>query len=304
VNPALLEALLLGQLPFLWGAAMLMAGIGCWRRNRYAAAIILAALAQLTHAPVLIPIVAVLVLWWMRYEPQRRRLVRGWIVSLLVSLPAVAVVFASPVTAQTSPIWSLWVEVETVVLRSLIFAIPIGLVYLQRRPVQRTTPALVAGILIVGQIVTIPISGMGVGWNALVRTPDRIATAIPRSPVFQPGATYRVLTYGDGKYGQYAVVRAGGRLDSEFFPEDMHRKSFKDDADYVSFLNRRQVDYVVVDHRYHMFHTNEEELLAELSSMSSASACPDGVRVEKIDQEPTFEVFRVSRGCGSPPSPS
>jgi hypothetical protein len=196
------------------------------------------------------------------------------------------------------------VEVETVALRSLIFVIPIALVYLQRRQFERNAPAILAGILIVGQIVTIPISGMGVGWNALVRTPDRIATAIPLSPVFRPGATYRVLTYGDGKYGQYAVVRAGGRLDSEFFPEDMHRKSFKDHADYVSFLNRRDVDYVVVDHRYHKFHTNEEELLAELSSMSSANGCPDGVHIEKIDQEPTFEVFRVSRGCGSPSPPS
>ena len=306
VNPALVEALLLGQLPFLWAAAMLMAGVGCWRRGRYAAAIILAALAQLTHAPVLIPLVAVLVLWWARYEPERRRLLRGWVVSLLVSLPAAAVVFASPVTAQTSAIWSLWVEVETVALRSLVFVIPIGLVALQRRHFQRNVPALAVGILIVGQIVTIPISGMRTGWNALVRTPDRIATAITHASSFHPGATYRVLTQGDGKYGQYAVVRAGARLDSEFFPEDMHRKSFRNRSEYVAFLNRRQVDYVVVDHRYRQFHTNEEELLGELSSMSTAHGCPDGVHVEKIDQQPTFAAFRISRECGivpSPPSP-
>jgi len=304
LNPALVEALLLGQLPFLWAAAMLMVGIGCWRRERYAAAIILASLAQLTHAPVLIPLVAVLVLWWMRYEPERRRLLRGWLVSLLVSLPAAAVVFASPVTAQTSPIWSLWVEVETVALRSLIFVIPIGLVAVQRRQFQRNVPAIIAGVLIVGQIVTIPISGMATGWNALVRTPDRIATAITHASSFHPGSTYRVLTYGDGKYGQYAVVRAGARLDSEFFPEDMHRKSFRDRDDYVAFLDRRQVDYVVVDRRYHKFHTNEEELLAELASMSDAHGCPDGVHVEKIDQQPTFSAFRISRGCDSPSAQS
>jgi len=303
VNPALVEALLLGQLPFLWAAAMLMAGVGCWRRQRYAAAIILAALAQLTHAPVLIPLVAALVLWWMRYEPERGRLLRGWIVSLLVSLPEAAVVFASPVTAQTSTIWSLWVEVETVALRSLVFVIPIALVALQRRQLERNVPAIVA-VLLVGQILTIPISGMATGWNALVRTPDRIAVAITRAPSFHPGSTYRVLTYGDGKYGQYAVVRAGARLDSEFFPEDMHRKSFRDHTEYVAFLDRRQVDYVVVDHRYHKFHTNEEELLAELSSMSNANGCPDGVHIEKIDQEPTFSVFRVNRGCDSPSRPS
>src|SRR5581483_5462935 len=58
VNPALVEGLLLGQLPFLWAAAMFVAAIGCWRNNKRTAAIVLAALAQLTHAPVLIPLVA------------------------------------------------------------------------------------------------------------------------------------------------------------------------------------------------------------------------------------------------------
>src|SRR5204862_7158306 len=131
-----------------------------------------AALAQLTHAPVLIPLVALLVLWWMRYEPDRRTLIRGWLVSVLLSLPAAAIVFASPVTAQTSPIWSLWVEVETVALRSLVLLIPIGLVYLQRHEWRRDAPVIAAGVMVVGQLVTIPISGMGVGWGALLRTPD------------------------------------------------------------------------------------------------------------------------------------
>ena len=300
VNPAFVEGLLLGQLPFLWAAAMLLCAIGCWRNGRRPAAVILAALAQLTHAPVLIPLVAVLVLVWMRYEPDRRTLVKGWIVSMVVSLPAAAIVFASPVTEQTSPIWSLWVEVETVALRALVLIVPMGLVYLQRRQWRPDAPMIVAGVMVIGQIVTIPISGMGVGWNALVRVPDRIGTSIPHSAVFVRGATYRVLTFGDGKYGQYAVVRAGGRLDSEFFPEDMHRRSFRDQTAYVAFLMRRQVDYVVVDRRYRKFHTNEEQLLTNLVSESAGSGCPRGVRVAMVDQQPSFSVFRVSRSCGLP----
>jgi len=284
----------------LWAAAMLLCAIGCWRIGRRPEAIILAALAQLTHAPVLIPLVALLVLVWARYEPDRRALIRGLIVSLVVSLPAAAIVFASPVTEQTSPIWSLWVEVETVALRALVLIVPMGLVYLQRRQWRPDAPVIVAGVLVIGQLVTIPISGMGVGWNALVRVPDRVATSIPHSAVFVSGATYRVLTFGDGKYGQYAVVRAGGRLDSEFFPEDMHRRSFKDESTYVAFLLRRQVDYVVLDHRYRKFHTNEEQLLTNLVSESTGSGCPHGVRVAKVDQQPTFAVFRVSRSCGLP----
>ena len=300
VNPAFVEGLLLGQLPFLWAAAMLLCAIGCWRIGRRPAAIILAALAQLTHAPVLIPLVALLVLVWLRYEPERRTLVKGWIVSLVVSLPAAAIVFASPVTAQTSPIWSLWVEIETVALRALVLVVPIGLVYLQRRPWRPDAPLIAAGVMVIGQLVTIPISGMGVGWGALLRSPDHVATSIPHSAVFVRGATYRVLTFGDGKYGQYAVVRAGGRLDSEFFPEDMHRHSFRDQATYVTFLVRRQVDYVVLDHRYRKFHTNEEQLLTNLVAQSSGSGCASGVHVEKVDQQPAFSVFQVSRSCGVP----
>ena len=304
LNPALVEGLLLGQLPFLWAATMLVCAVGCWRTNRRASAVILAALAQLTHAPVLIPLTALLVLWWQRYEPDRRTLLKGWIASVVVSLPAAAIVFLSPVTAQTSPIWSLWVEVETVALRALVLVIPLVLVWLQRREWRPDAPIIVAGVLVVAQIVTIPISGMSVGWNALVRVPDRIGVAIPKSTAFVRNATYRVLTYGDGKYGQYAVVRAGGRLDSEFFPEDMHRRSFRNRDEYVRFLQKRQVDFVVVDTRYYKFHTNEEELLNELTSMSGANGCPEGVRVQKVDQQPKFSVFRISRSCESPTLPS
>jgi hypothetical protein len=299
VNPAFVEGLLLGQLPFLWAATMLLLAIGFWRKDRRAAAIILAALAQLTHAPVLIPLVGLLVLWWVRFEPERRTLLKGWIVSVVVSLPAAAIVFASPVTAQTSPLWSLWVEVETVALRSLVLVVPIGLLYLQRREWRPNAPVIVTAVMVAGQLITIPISGMGVGWNALVRSPDRIGVEIPQSAAFVRGATYRVLTFGDGKYSQYAVVRAGGRLDSEFFPEDMHRKSFRDRSTYVAFLTHRQVDFVVVDDRYYKFRTNEERLLGDLTALSAGTGCPNGVRVEKVDQEPKFSMYRVIRGCAS-----
>ena len=87
--------------------------------------------------------------------------------------------------------------------------------------------------LIAAQLVTIPFSGMVAGWGALDREPARAISALTHSPTFVPGATYRVLTFGDAKYGPYSVVRAGGRLDSEFFPESINRRSFKDEAAYA-----------------------------------------------------------------------
>src|SRR3954470_8939918 len=127
VNPALFEGLLFGQLPFLWAAAMLVLAIGFWRRDRRGLAITFAALAQITHAPVLIPLTALMVFGWMRFAPDRRVLLRSWVLSLIPSLPAVYLVFASPVTEQTSPLWSAWVEIETVSLRALVLIVPFGL---------------------------------------------------------------------------------------------------------------------------------------------------------------------------------
>jgi hypothetical protein len=279
---------------------MMLFAIGSWRRNRRKTAIVLAALAQITHAPVLIPLMALLVFGWARYETDRRALIRGWLISLVAALPAAYLVFASPVTSQTSAIWSVWVEVETVALRSFVLIVPLGLLYLQRRGFQPKAPVIAAGVLVVGQIVTVPISGMGVGWNALSRKPDATANAIPRSAAFVAGATYRVLTFGDGKYGQYAVVRAGGQLDSEFFPESLARRSFRDEATYVRFLNARKVDYVVVDHRYRKFRTNEEQLLIRMSTPPSDTACVGGLRIEQADQTPTFAFYRISRDCSAP----
>ena len=304
VNPAFVEGLLLGQLPFLWAAAMLLIAIGSWRRGRRTVAIVFAALAQITHAPILMPLVAVLVIGAWRHEPDRRRLIRAWVLSLLPALPAAYLVFASPVTTQTSPLWNLWIEVETLALRSLVLVVPFGLLYLQRHRARPNAPIIAAAVMVVGQFVTIPISGMVAGWGALNRDPDRAASAITHSISIVHGDTYRVLSYGDGKYGMYSVVRAGGRLDSEFFPESLYRKSFRDQTTYATFLTKRKVEHVLVDHRYRKFHTNEQQLLDAMAAAPGAAGCVDGLRVELEFQSPSLTTYRVIRDCSGPAATS
>ena len=67
-------------------------------------------------------------------------------------------------------------------------------------------------------------------WHALVHTRDANVASLDAylaSPRFEPGATYRVLRgAGDGKLGLYHVLLAGGRLDSEMFPESMAMHNF------------------------------------------------------------------------------
>lgn len=304
VNPALVEGLLLGQLPFLWAAAMLLIAIGSWRRGRRTLAIVFAALAQITHAPILIPLTALLVIGWSRYEPDRRPLIRAWLISVIPALPAVYLVFASPVTSQTSPLWSLWVEIETLALRSFILVVPLGLLYLQRHRNRPNAPIIAAAVMVVGQLVTIPISGMASGWGALNRQPDRAAAAITTSISIVPGATYRVLSFGDGKYAMYSVVRAGGQLDSEFFPESLYRRSFRDQAAYADFLTKRKVEYVLVDHRYRKFRTNEQALLDSMAARPGGAGCVNGLRIERDHESRELATYRVIRDCSAPAAPT
>ena len=56
LNPALIAAVLLGQLPFLWAAAFFLTSIGLWTRHREVGATLLAGLAIATHPAVLLPI--------------------------------------------------------------------------------------------------------------------------------------------------------------------------------------------------------------------------------------------------------
>jgi hypothetical protein len=299
LNPALAMGLLLGQLPFMWAVAMFLAAIGCWRRGRRSSATVLAALAQITHAPVLVPIVAVTVLIYRRHEPDRSDVTKRWLISVVCALPAIVLVFASPVTADSNPLISLWIEVETVILRSLIVIVPVGMVLLQRRERPRNHRRVamsVAGLMVLGQVAITLGAGMRVGWGSMFRDPRPGALALPRSQHFESGKTYRVLSQGDGKYAAYAAVRAGGNLDSEFFPESLYWRSFRDMAAYSKFLHERRVDYVAIYHEYASRRTNEKALLEQLAT-DNPLACQNDLHVTVAEETGAYDLFKVDRRC-------
>lgn len=295
LSPALIAGILLGQLPFLWAASMLLFAIGRWRAGRHGWAIVLAALAQLTHPAVLLPLVAATVLVALRLDAEHRRLlVRGWVISVIAALPAVVLVFASPVTEETSPLISAWIEVETVGLRSLFLLVPAGLVLLRRRYAGNDRPARWAVVgLLVFQLLIAPFRSFQIGWQALFELPHASSEALARSPI-EGGKVYRVLAEGDHKWAPYLVVRAGGTLDSELFPESLHWRSFRDEAAYARFLQHRQVDVVLIQRRYRRYGTNEQALLDELSR---TGRCIGGVAVQARERTPDYAAYTVTRGC-------
>lgn len=287
-NPLMVEAVLLGQLPFLWATAPWFVAIGMWRRGNVAPAVIFAAVAQGTHPAVVLPLAGLAVLGRLRFEPRRTRLVVAYVISVLFASPAIVLVLISPVVEDSSLVSLAANFAGTVGLRAGVVLAPFAIIWFARKLPPRTMLALVAAVAL-SNAVLVPIRDTGFAWHALARTPNTQLVPYLESPAFQKGATYRLLRIADGKVGMYQLIRHGGRLDSEFFPESIDRRSWPSTADYQAFLAGRHVDYVLIYYAYDVrYGTNEHALLNELVSKGCAS-------LDESDAE--FDLYHVQPVC-------
>jgi hypothetical protein len=134
---------------------------------------------------------------------------------------------------------------------------------------------------------------VGFQWRALSRVAHTASLdAFLDSKAFVPGATYRVLRgAGDGKLGLYNVVRAGGRLDSELFPESMAIRDFAELKDYEQLLCDRHVDFVIAYASYTASRgTNELAVLRRLAATREPR-----VGVRPIEHGRGHVVYAVTR---------
>jgi hypothetical protein len=298
VNPALVLSVIFGQLPFLWASAFLFGAIGAWRHRRPAAAAVCAALAQSGHPAVVLPIMTGIVLGRLPWEPRPRTLLRWWAVSLLPAVPAAWLVTLSPAYHDSSS-GLRWLEfVHTLEVRMLVVAVPLALVAVARQAWERAGPALFVALLGGNVVLAGPLASQ-TAWQALTGNRDRTIAALTHSPQFTPGATYRVLQASGNRVGMYDILRAGGRLDSEFFPESMQWVDFPGTAAYATLLTRRHIDFVIdcpdFDHR---FATNEHALLNALTT-GAAAADRTTVRTRLASRTPGYSLYRVLRSAGT-----
>ena len=297
-NPSLVISPLLGQLPFMWSIAAFTFAIGLWQRSKVLWAVVLTTVASIIHPAVTMPIIALTVLLWLPFEQRERRLplVGWWLLTVAISIPAVWAVFQSPVVAQTSMATQVGALLQTVGMRLLVLLVPIVLVLMQTylRPPGWTPVALTAVFIVLQWPMYTPF-GMDFAWGSLTREPDAQVEAFVDSGGVREGDTYRVLTGRDGKYGLYAVVRAGGVLDAEFFPEGLHRGPFGSEQSYARFLQERQVDTVVSFPSYVQRYTrsNEPTLLEEMSTQG----CVGGVQVVRRPGGNPWVVYDIDRDC-------
>ncbi len=296
-NPAILEALLFGQQSFAWGAMLMLFGIAAWRRGHHAWAAVLVGLGQANHAAIVLPMGILLVLACLPFARDRLVILRWYALSCAIALPAVWLVIASPTTAQTTAGGQLSNFWGTFGPRTFLVGLPVICVLMQRTGIRALAPAGVVLALIGHLGFEIPLN-VGAQWHALVRDGAHTAEldAYLKSGDFTPGATYRVLRGGDGKLGLYHVVRAGGRLDSELFPESMAIRSFPDARAYASSLCDRHVDEIIHDDTYDAArHTNERVMIDALER-----ATVSGVHLRKVASGRGWKVDAVERSDCAP----
>jgi MFS family permease len=307
VNPTLVMAPIIGQLPFLWATAFLLSAIGCWRRDRRVAAVILLTVAQATHPAILMPIAFLVLAAWFPWERNKRALLAVYGIAALASLPFAYLVFDSPVMEDTSLGVKIGNFAATLAVRLFVVAAPLVLAalkhtdggWLPHRLVRRGMEPYALGAVAVAIILNVAFLRpfeLTWAWAGLARHPDPTLADYARSADFVPGATYRVLRAGDGKVGMYQLLKAGGRLDSEFFPESIGRHSFPDTATYSAFLRKRQVDTVIIFANFdNRWRTNEHALLDKLVDSDDCTSTQVGA--ERVEHAQRFDVYRIERTC-------
>lgn len=307
INPALVEGLLFGQLTFEWAGAMVLFAVGFWRRDKRLVAVLLAGAGQATHPAIVFPMTGLLVAAWWYFEPDRRALVRCYLWSTIVALPAAVLVFASPTSSDAS-----WRDIVvnffcTLGPRAALFIVPMVLVIAMHHrdhlpgPRRALAPVLLVAVAIVNLTLHYPLR-VGQSWRWLHQPARESQTVEPfvRSPNFVPNKTYRVLRNGDVKFTMYRLLEAGGRLDSEFFPESQAIRSFPTTFSYEQLLCTRRVDFVLAYSTYdRLQRTNEHALLRRLAAAPNPAG--DLTKVRSVSRDPTRELFSVDRtSCPRP----
>jgi len=297
MNPSLIGAVVIGQLPFLWAASLLMFAIAAWRRDRPVVATVLAAGAQLTHAAILMPITALLVAGYLPFTRQRKQLVTAYLISAVVAVPAAIMVWVSPVFSEASAATRAIAFVETLLERIMVFVVPILLYRLRRLPRDQWAMGVVGIVLIAWQVVFFNVSSEGSGLRLALASRQSTVPALARSGDLRPGSTYRILA-NDHKVAMYEGLRAGIRLDSEFFPESISPRRWTDVRDYRNFLEQRGIQYVVVFPSYNGPSAKNERALLRRITVARDGACTPGLLyATTTERRPSYTVHAIQR-CG------
>lgn len=124
-------------------------------------------------------------------------------------------------------------------------------------------------IMATGPISIVQQADRGSYYGAIHRSTD-IYSDFFRSPVFESGATYRILEPSEREDGMYRFMKHGAVLANEFFSESTMRRSWTV-PQYWCYVSYKDIDYVVMESSYlRLFRYNEGELLDSLVGANRA----------------------------------
>jgi hypothetical protein len=296
-NPAILQALLFGQQSFAWGSMLMLFGIAAWRRGARGWATLLLGAGFATHPYIVPPLALVVLLLYLPFARDRPAAIRWYALACVIAIPAVVIVFISPSASDSRPTAQVVNFLSTLGPRVFIAVLPIFYVLLRRLAWSWLAPVALVVPLALFIVLSFPLNGWA-QWHALTREGADTGTldAYLRSPSFVRGGTYRVLRGGDAKLGLYHVVRSGGRLDSEMFPETMAIRDFHDVPDYEQLLCDRHVDQILQFGSYDASrHTNERETITRLVAQPGTR-----IRLQLLANDGGFEAYAIDRrGCNT-----
>ena len=252
-------------------------------------------LGQATHPAIVLPIGIVLVALCLPWTSDRAKLLRWYALSVLIALPGALLVVVSPSYADANTATRVTNFFGTLGPRVLIVVLPLFYTLLRRTGVRAFAPAALLVSFASIASFEAPLN-VRFQWGALNRNVNTASLdSFLHSHRFVPGATYRLLRgAGDAKLGMYRLLQAGGRLDSELFPESMAIRDFRSLGDYEDLLCRRHIDFIVHYRSYDASRrTNEHEYIDRL-----AVAADEPVRLELVERGGGHEVYAVDRhGC-------
>src|SRR5205085_2410955 len=98
---------------------------------------------------------------------------------------------------------------------------------------------------------------------------------------------------------------AHARLDSEFFPESILRRSWSGEVAYSAVLRQRRVDDVMIWRGYLLkYHVNEGTLLQRLAGEHLTDCNGPRVCVSLAAQTRSWRLYRVMRQGHAPLAPA
>ena len=290
--PFLLEALLSFQMSFVW--AMLFGYLYVWalERRSFKWAYLWLVLAAGNHLLIMGPILAGYTAYMYWREPGLRRSL-AWLCGFaLVPLgPLAWYSLSTPAVKDNSTGFTAYITFITIVPRVTLFFSPFffaKVATLRSQWARHSIRWALAAWLLGLSLWYVPTFS---GYGGLFAQAHNDYKEYLESPVFVPGAVYRVMETSGHAQGQYYFIQRGAVLSHEFFPESQFRKNWTE-AGYRRFLSEKSVDYVVLSTHYlYKYHKNEDQVLESLRAQGLA-------QLVYKDAQGRFTVYDV-RAAGS-----